>query len=80
MNKELRKRKPYKPNILTAFGIIFILTAVIVPIQNIIVWGPDFVLDFYTSSEITAEKISVGVIIFGTLLILIGYKREVYLN
>jgi hypothetical protein len=76
----LRKRRPYKPNILTAFGVIFLLTAVIVPIQNMIVWGPDFVSDFYTSSEITAEKISIGVIVFGSLLILVGYKREAYIE
>lgn len=76
----MRKRKAFRPNILTAFGIIFILTAVIVPIQNIIVWGPDFVSDFYTSPEITAEKISIGVIVFGSLLILVGYKREAYIE
>lgn len=76
----MKKLKPYKPNILTAFGVIFVLTAIIVPIQDLIVWGPDFVSDFYTSPEITAEKISIGVIIFGVSLILIGYKRQVYVE
>ena len=76
----MKKIKPYKPNVLTAFGVIFLLTAVIVPIQNLVVWGPDLVLDFYTSSNITAEKISIGVIVFGASLILIGYKKQMYVE
>lgn len=52
----------------------------IVPIQNLVVWGPDLVLDFYTSSDITAEKISIGVIVFGASLILIGYKKQMYVE
>lgn len=70
----------YTPNILTAFGVIFLITSVIVPIQNLIVWGPDFVYDFYTSSEITSEKLSIGVMIVGGMLILLGFKKQVYLD
>jgi len=72
--------KPYKPSILTAFGVIFIISAVIIPIQNLIVWGSDFVLDFFTSNEITAEKISLVVLAVGVTLILVGYKKQVYLE
>ena len=74
------KLKPYKPNILTAFGIIFLIPAAIIPIQNLIVWGPDFVHHFYTSSEITSEKISMGVIVLGISFILLGYKKQVHIE
>lgn len=72
--------KPYKPNILTAFGVIFLISAIIIPIQNLIVWGPDFVHHFYTSPEITSEKISIGVIILGISFILLGYKKQVHIE
>ena len=69
-----------RPNILTAFGIIFILMAVIIPIQNLVVWGPDFVYDFYKSPEITAEKISIGVIVMGLIFIIASFRKQVFLN
>ncbi|MHA7734197.1 hypothetical protein [Nitrosopumilus sp. S6] len=74
------KLKPYKPNILTAFGVIFLISAVIVPIQNLIIWGPDFVHHFYISSEITSEKISIGVIALGISFILLGYKKQAHIE
>ena len=76
----MSKLKPYRPSILTAFGVIFLISAIIIPIQNLIVWGPEFVMEFYTSSEITSEKISIGVIALGLALILIGYKKQVYVE
>ena len=72
--------KPYKPNVLTAFGVIFLISSAIMPIQNLVVWGPDFVYHFYTSSIITAEKISIGVTALGFALILIGYKKQVHIQ
>ena len=56
------------------------ISAIIIPIQNLIVWGPDFVMEFYTSSQITSEKISIGVIALGLALILIGYKKQIYVE
>ncbi|AJM92383.1 MULTISPECIES: hypothetical protein [Nitrosopumilus] len=72
--------KSYKPNVLTAFGVIFLISAAIIPIQNLIIWGPDFVHHFFTSPEITSEKISLGVVILGITLILLGYKRQMYVE
>jgi hypothetical protein len=72
--------KYYKPSVLTAFGVVFLISAAIGPIQNLIVWGPDFVSDFYTSSEITAEKLSIGIMVLGFGLILVGYKKQVYVE
>jgi hypothetical protein len=63
-------------NVFTAFAVLFLLSAVIIPIQNFIVWGPDFVMDFYTSSEITAEKLSIGVIGLGLFILFLGYKKK----
>ena len=63
-------------NVFTAFAVLFFLSAIIIPIQNLIVWGPDFVMDFYISSEITAEKLSVGVIGLGLIMLFLGYKKK----
>jgi len=63
-------------NIFTAFAVLFFLSAIIIPIQNLIVWGPDFVMDFYTSSEITAEKLSIGVIGLGLFMLFLGYRKK----
>jgi hypothetical protein len=63
-------------NVFTAFAVLFFLSAIIIPIQNLIVWGPDFVMDFYISSEITAEKLSIGVIGLGLFMLFLGYKKK----
>ena len=63
-------------NVFTAFAVLFFLSAIIIPIQNLIVWGPDFVIDFYTSSEITAEKLSIVVIGLGLFMLFLGYKKK----
>ena len=52
--------KSYKPNVLTAFGVLFLISSAIVPIQNLVVWGPDFVFYFLISPDITAEKLSIA--------------------
>jgi hypothetical protein len=39
-----------------------------------------FVLDFYTSPEITAEKLTIGIIVLGLGLVLLGYKKQVYVD
>lgn len=69
----------FAKNVFSSFGVLFIITAIIVPIQNLIVWGPDFVSDFYTSQEITAEKISIGVIGFGVFMIFLAHKKADYI-
>ena len=76
----MKKEKVYRLSIITAFGIIFLISATIIPIQNLILWGPEFLIDFYTSSDIIAEKISIGVIALGFVLILLGYKKQVYVE
>ena len=70
----------FAKNVFSAFGVLFIITAIIIPIQNLIVWGPDFVSDFYTSQEITAEKLSIGVIAFGVFMIFLAHKKADYIQ
>ena len=63
-------------NVFTAFAVLFFVSAVIIPIQNLVVWGPDFVFDFYTSNEFTSEKLSIAVIGLGFLMLILAYKKR----
>ncbi|MGI0003310.1 MAG: hypothetical protein ACRD91_03695 [Nitrosopumilaceae archaeon] len=60
----------------TAMGVLFIIMALIVLARNLIIWGPGFVLDFFLNSEITNEKISLGMIAFGGILIILGLRKK----
>ena len=61
-------------------GILFIVMAAIILVRNLLIWGPEFVADFFTSSEITNEKISVGMIGIGGFLIFLGTRKEINEN
>lgn len=63
-------------NVFSAFSVLFFISAAMIPIQNLVVWGPDFVIGFYISSEITAEKISIGVIGLGFFMLYLAYKKK----
>jgi hypothetical protein len=56
-------------------GILFIVMAALIIIRNLLIWGPEFVADFFTSPEITNEKISVGMIGIGSFLIILGMRK-----
>ena len=56
-------------------GVLFLVMAGIILIRNLLIWGPEFVADFFTSAEITNEKISIGMIGIGCFLIFLGYKE-----
>ena len=56
-------------------GVLFIVMAAIIIIRNLLIWGPDFVADFFISPEITNEKISVGMIGVGSFLIFLGTRK-----
>jgi len=59
----------------TAMGTLFIIMATIVLVRQIILWSPDFVIQFLLNSEITNEKISMGMIAFGIFLITMGFRK-----
>lgn len=60
----------------TAIGILFGVMAGIVLVRQLLIWGPEFVLEFLLNSEITNEKISFGMIGFGVFMVLWGFRRH----
>ncbi|MFN3655354.1 MAG: hypothetical protein ACK4TO_08545, partial [Candidatus Nitrosotenuis sp.] len=58
----------------SAMGILFIVVGAIVMVRNLFLWSPEFVLDFLLNSEVTNEKISVGMFIFGGFLLILGFR------
>ena len=72
MSHQFRRRGK---NWFTAMGILFIIMALIVIARNLIIWGPEFVLDFFLNSEITNEKISAGMLVFGCIMIILGFRK-----
>lgn len=61
----------------SAMGVLFIVIGAIVMVRNVLIWSPDFVLDFLLNSEITNEKISVGMFVFGGILLFLGFRKKV---
>tara|TARA_Y100000590_G_scaffold398028_1_gene480081 strand:+ start:12686 stop:12916 length:231 start_codon:yes stop_codon:yes gene_type:complete len=73
----MKKKSSFFPrNVFGAFSILFFISGGIIPIQNIIIWGPEFVFRYFISSDITAEKISLGVIAIGVIMIFYGKKKQ----
>ncbi|HSB56536.1 MAG TPA: hypothetical protein VLD38_01830 [Nitrosopumilaceae archaeon] len=62
-------------NWFTAMGVLFIVVASITIIRNLIIWGPEFVWDFFLSNEITNEKVSAAMIFFGVFLLYLGFRK-----
>ena len=58
-----------------AMGVLFIVMSGIIVIRNMFLWSPGFFVDFLISPEITNEKISLAMIIFGCIMIGIGYRK-----
>ena len=63
-------------NWFTAMGVLLIVLALIVFVRNMVLWSPEFALDFLLGPDITNEKISLGMIIFGCIMIGWGYKKH----
>jgi len=72
MSHEFRRRGK---NWFTAMGVLFIIMGLIVIARNLIIWGPEFVLDFLLNSDITNEKISLGMFAFGGFMIILGFRK-----
>lgn len=70
-------QEPRGRNWFTAMGVLFIVMALIVLTRNLLIWGPEFVLDFFLSAEITNEKISAGMIVFGGIMIFLGFRNKI---
>ena len=63
-------------NWFTAMGVLFIVMALIVLVRNMILWSPEFALDFLLGPDITNEKVSLGMIIFGCIMIGLGDRKQ----
>lgn len=59
----------------TAMGLLFIVSAAVVLVRQVIIWTPDFVVDFLVGPGITNEKVSVAMIAFGSFLVAWGMRR-----
>ncbi len=67
-----------KKNWFTAMGILFIVVAAIPIIRDLLIFGPDFVSDFFTSQELTSEKVSTAMFGIGGFLIILGLRVGSY--
>jgi len=63
-------------NWLTAMGVLFLVVATVTFIRDIIIWSPDFVVEFFFNSEINAQKVSLGAIVFGAFMITLGFAKK----
>jgi hypothetical protein len=57
-------------------GVLFIVMALIVISRNLLIWGPEFVFDFFVSTDVTNEKISLGMLGFGSIMIILGFRKK----
>ncbi|WP_299290846.1 hypothetical protein [Nitrosopumilus sp.] len=63
-------------NWFTAIGIMFCVMGGIVLIQQLLIWGIEFVIDFMVNGEITNEKVSVAMIGFGVFMVALGFRKH----
>lgn len=63
-------------NWFTAIGVLFCVMGGIVLIQQLLIWGPEFVEEFLVNSEFTNEKVSAAMIAFGIFMIVMGFRKH----
>ena len=63
-------------NWFTAIGVLFCVMGGIVLIQQILIWGIEFVEDFLVNGEFTNEKVSVAMLGFGIFMIALGFRKH----
>ena len=63
-------------NWLTAMGVLFLVVAAVTLIRDIIIWSPDFVVEFFFNSEINTQKVSLGAITFGAFMVTLGFAKK----
>jgi hypothetical protein len=63
-------------NWLTAMGVLFLVIATVTLVRDIIIWSPDFVVEFFFNSEINAQKVSLGAIMFGAFMVTLGFGKK----
>ena len=63
-------------NWFTAIGVLFCVMGGIVLIQQLLIWGIEFVVEFLFNVEFTNEKVSVAMIGFGIFMIALGFRKH----
>ena len=63
-------------NWLTAMGVLFLVVATVSLVRDTIIWSPDFVVEFFFNSEINAQKVSLGAIVFGVFMVVLGFGKK----
>ena len=63
-------------NWFSAIGVLFCVMGGIVLIQQLLIWGIDFVEDFLFNAEFTNEKVSVAMLGFGIFMIALGFRKH----
>jgi hypothetical protein len=63
-------------NWFSAIGVLFCVMGGIVLIQQLVIWGIDFVEDFLFNAEFTNEKVSVAMLGFGIFMIALGFRKH----
>ena len=63
-------------NWFTAIGVLFCVMGGIVLIQQLLIWGIDFVEDFLFNAEFTNEKMSAAMLCFGIFMIALGFTKH----
>ncbi len=63
-------------NWFTAMGVLFCFMGGVVLIQQLLIWGIDFVEEFLFNAEFTNEKVSVVMIGFGIFMIALGFRKH----
>ena len=63
-------------NWFTAIGVLFCVMGGIVLIQQLLIWGIEFVIEFLSNAEFTNEKVSVAMIGFGIFMIALGFRKH----
>ena len=63
-------------NWFTAIGVLFCVMAAVVLIRQLLIWGPEFVLDFLVNNEFTNEKVSFAMLGFGLFMVALGFRKH----
>jgi multisubunit Na+/H+ antiporter MnhB subunit len=63
-------------NWFTAIGVLFCIMGGTVLIQQLFLWGIDFVEEFLFNAEFTNEKVSVAMIGFGIFMVALGFRKH----
>jgi len=63
-------------NWLTAMGVLFLVVATVTLVRDIIIWSPDVVVEFFFNSEINAQKVALGAIMFGAFMVTLGFGKK----